>query len=214
MKPLIIGLTGASGSIYGIRLIQELAALGHKLHVIATPTAQKVILYELGKELGDFLEGLENQVTVEGAHDFFSPVASGSYPAGAMIIAPCSMGTLGAIAHGLCPNLLARAALVSLKEGRPLIILARETPLGEIELENMLKLSRAGALIYPASPAFYHHPKTMGDLVDFLIGKILDRLGISHELFEKWGENHKKSNEDVKNHGELQYFVETEGDFL
>lgn len=188
MKRLIIGLTGASGSIYGLRLIEELAKDGYDLHVVATDTARKVVVHELGAELETLLEPFRERVALELIDDFFAPTASGSYKALGMVIAPCSMGTLGSIAHGISSNLLVRSALVCLKERRPLVILARETPLGDIDLENMLKLSRAGATIFPAAPGFYHKPESVADLVDFLVGKVLDHLGIENRLFTKWGE--------------------------
>jgi len=188
MKRLIIGLTGASGSIYGIRLVEELAKSGYELRVIATDTARKVVVHELGLELETLIEPFQDQVSLEEIDDFFSPTASGSYETAGMIIAPCSMGTLGSIAHGVSSNLLIRAALVCLKERRPLLLLARETPLGDIDLENMLKLSRAGATIFPAAPGFYHRPKSLDDLVNFLVGKVLDHLGIRNHLFRKWGD--------------------------
>lgn len=186
MERLIVGLTGASGSIYGIRFIEELLKAGFELHVIATETAKQVINYELGRPLEEILSEFCGPVILENIQDFFAGPASGSYPCKAMIVAPCSMGTLGAIAHGLSSNLLVRSALVCLKERRPLVVMPRETPLGAIDLENMLKLSHAGATIFPAAPAFYHHPASIDELTDFMVGKVLDHLGISNTLFKKW----------------------------
>ena len=187
MKTFVIGLTGASGSIYGLRLIEVLAAEGFKLHVIATKTAVQVIRFETGRNLQEFITGLGSHVHLEDPDNFFAPPASGSYPTDGMIIAPCSMGTLAEIANGISGNLLDRAADVCLKERRPLILLARETPLNSINLENMLKLTQAGAMIFPACPGFYHKPKSLEDVIDFMVGKLLDALGVEHQLFKKWG---------------------------
>ncbi|MFT7791564.1 UNVERIFIED_CONTAM: UbiX family flavin prenyltransferase [Escherichia coli] len=189
MKTFIIGLTGASGSIYGLRLIEELAKRDFLVHVIATDTAKQVIPFETDIYLEAFLEDLQQKgyrVVLEDAANFFSSVASGSYQTDGMIIAPCSMGTLAEIAHGISDNLLDRGAEVCLKERRPLILLARETPVNIINLENMLTLTKAGAIIFPASPGFYSKPKTLEDIIDFMVGKILDSLHIENTLFKKW----------------------------
>jgi 4-hydroxy-3-polyprenylbenzoate decarboxylase len=190
MKTIIVGLTGASGSIYGLRLIEELTKKEFKIHVVATKTAEKVITYETGYVLKDFITDLDKRngnLVLENVDNFFASVASGSYPSTGMIIAPCSMGTLAQIANGISSNLLIRAADVCLKERRPLILLARETPLNHINLENMLKLTQAGGMIFPASPGFYSKPETLDDLVNFMVGKVLDSLNIENDLFKKWG---------------------------
>ena len=190
MKTIIIGLTGASGSIYGLRLIEELAKKAFKIHVIATKTAEKVITYETGHVLKNFVTDLNQKggnLVLENVDNFFAAVASGSYQTVGMIIAPCSMGTLAQIANGISSSLLIRAADVCLKERRPLIVLARETPLNQINLENMLKLTQAGGMIFPASPGFYSKPETLDDLVNFMVGKVLDSLTIDNDLFKKWG---------------------------
>ena len=122
-----------------------------------------------------------------GGDDFFAPVASGSSAPDAMVVCPCSMGSLGRIAAGLSSSLLERVADVMLKEGRPLLLVPRETPLSAIHLENMLKLARLGVRIVPPMPAFYHHPQSLDDLVDFVVGKVLDQLGVEHRLFKRWG---------------------------
>jgi 4-hydroxy-3-polyprenylbenzoate decarboxylase len=127
---------------------------------------------------------------VFGREDWFAPVASGSNPPEAMVICPCTMGTLAAVAAGLSDNLIERAADVALKEGRKLILVPRETPFSSLHLENMLKLSRAGAVILPANPGFYHEPKRVEDLVDFIVARILDHLGVKHDLMQRWGEEH------------------------
>ncbi|WP_031540455.1 MULTISPECIES: UbiX family flavin prenyltransferase [unclassified Bacillus (in: firmicutes)] len=189
MKTFIVGLTGASGSIYGLRLIEELAKRDYLVHVIATDTAKQVITFETDIYLETFLKNLQQEgykTVLEDATNFFASVASGSYHTDGMIIAPCSMGTLAEIAHGISDNLLDRAADVCLKERRPLILLARETPVNLINLENMLTLTKAGATIFPASPGFYSKPTTLNDIIDFMVGKILDSLQIENNLFKKW----------------------------
>lgn len=191
MKTIIVGITGASGSIYGLRLIEELAKQNIKIHVIASQTAQKVITYETGHILKDFLNNLKAinaHLILEDVDNFFAHVASGSYKTDGMIVAPCSMGSLAQMANGISSNLLIRAADVCLKERRPLIILARETPLSVINLENMLKLSQAGGIIYPASVGFYSKPETLDDAINFMVGKVMDALHIEHTLYKRWGE--------------------------
>jgi len=190
MKTIIVGITGASGSIYGLRLIEELAKKEFKIHVVASKTAEAVITYETGYILKDFIDNLHNKtahLVLEDVENFFAPIASGSYQTEGMIIAPCSMGTLAQIANGISSNLLIRGADVCLKERRPLIVLARETPLNSINLENMLKLTNAGAVIFPACPGFYSKPETLDDVIDFMVGKVLDALDVEHELYKKWG---------------------------
>lgn len=185
MKKIVVGITGASGSIYAKRLIEVLAQKEMRIHVIATDMGKSVFHFEIGESLESFTSKYE-QVILEECHNLFAGVASGSYGFDAMIVVPCSMGTLGEMAHGLSKNLLTRGADVALKERRPLVIVPRETPFNAIHLENMLTLTRAGASILPAMPGFYHHPQTMEDLVDFVVGKILDHLKIENTLFEKW----------------------------
>jgi 4-hydroxy-3-polyprenylbenzoate decarboxylase len=131
---------------------------------------------------------LPGTLNVYGREEWFAPVASGSNPPDAMVICPCTMGSLASIAQGLASNLIERAADVVLKEGRKLILVPRETPFSAIHLENMLRLSRAGAVILPPNPGFYHHPKSVEDLVDFVVARILDQLGVSHALMQRWGE--------------------------
>jgi 4-hydroxy-3-polyprenylbenzoate decarboxylase len=128
------------------------------------------------------------QLTAFGREEWFAPVASGSNPADAMVICPCSMGTLAAVAQGLADNLIERAADVMLKEARKLVIVPRETPFSAIHLENMLRLSRAGAVILPANPGFYHHPKSVDEIVDFVVARVLDQLAVPHRLMARWGE--------------------------
>lgn len=187
MKKIVVGITGASGSIYAKRLIEELASKGYLVHVIATDKGKQVFKYELSLDLKQWIQEL-NQPTVnlEDNHNLFAGVASGSHGFDAVIVMPCSMGTLAEISHGLSRNLLCRAADVALKEGRKLIIVPRETPFNTIHLENMCHLSKVGATIIPAMPGFYHHPQTLEDLVNFVVGKVLSYLNINHNLFKKW----------------------------
>lgn len=178
-----MGITGASGSVYGIRLLEVLQELQLESHLVVTRTGLKVIEYETGytdwelKELAQWHD----------IDDLFAPVASGSFRTDAMIIAPCSMHTLGAVAQGVTANLLTRAADVMLKENRPLIMVTRETPLNKIHLANMSKVMDAGARVVPASPGFYHKPVSIEEIIDFVVGKALDSLGIEHSLFKRWG---------------------------
>ena len=187
MKKIVVGITGASGSIYAKRLIEELASKGYLVHVIATDKGKQVFKYELSLDLKQWIQEL-NQPTVklEDNHNLFAGVASGSHGFDAVIVMPCSMGTLAEISHGLSRNLLCRAADVALKEGRKLIIVPRETPFNTVHLENMCHLSKVGATIIPAMPGFYHHPQTLEDLVNFVVGKVLSYLNINHNLFKKW----------------------------
>ena len=181
---IIVGLTGASGSIYGYTLIRTLHELGIDTSIIATEMGARVMEYECGVEMGE----LARYAQVFDNRDLFAPVASGSYKTDGMVIIPCSMNTLGAIACGVGDTLLSRAASVVLKEKRRLIIVPRETPLTLIHLENMTRVARAGADIMPASPGFYHHPQEIWELVFFMIARVLDALGIEHQLTKRWGE--------------------------
>lgn len=189
MKKIVVGITGASGSIYAKRLIEVLVKEGIQINVVATEKGNQVFEYELGINLNSWIDALRqnySNVKLEDNNNLFSGVASGSNKYDAVIILPCSMGTLAEISHGLSKNLLCRAADVALKEGRKLIIVPRETPLNTIHLENMCKLSKMGVGIIPAMPGFYHHPSSINEIVDFLVGKILDYLNIENNLFEKW----------------------------
>ena len=192
---LIVAICGASGSIYALRLLRELLARPLEVHVIASPAGRQVMSHELGYE-GNLPALLEKTfgsgrdpgafLVEHRAETFFAPPASGSFKHAGMVVVPCSMKTLAAIAAGVADNLVTRAADVCLKERRPLILVPRETPLSTIHLENMLRAARAGALILPPAPAFYHGPKTIENLVDFVVARILDHLGISHRLVGEW----------------------------
>lgn len=183
MKPYIVAITGASGAIYGVRLLQVLAEAGIPVELVISDTAKIVIKEEItgdGHLFGD------RHIHTNDFHDFTAPIASGSYPVEGMVIIPCSMGTLGAIASGLSQNLIHRAADCAIKESRKLILVPRETPLSAIHLENMLKLARLGVKIVPPMPAFYSAQKSIQDLVDFVVGKVMDQMGIPHTLYPRW----------------------------
>lgn len=194
-KSWVVGITGASGSIYGIRLTESLLSLGFDVHLIITNAGWRVLKEELGFQvtsreemLAENFGGYEGQVIYHPISDIGATIASGSFLVEGMIIMPCSMGTLSSVAHGASDNLMGRAADVMMKEGRPLVLVPRETPLHAIHLENMLTLSKLGVKIIPAMPAFYHKPQTIDDIVNFLVGKVLDSLRIDHQLFTRWGD--------------------------
>ena len=189
MKKIVVVITGASGSVYGKRLIEVLAEKGFKLSVIATDKGKQVFNYELSLEIDSFVKELNEKyknIKLEDNNNLFAGVASGSHWFDAVIIVPCSMGTLAEISYGLSRNLLSRAADVALKENKKLILVPRETPLNTIHLENMYRLSKVGATIIPAMPGFYNHPESIDDLVNFQVGKILNYLNIDNNLFERW----------------------------
>ncbi len=181
---LIIAITGCSGVTYGVRLLEVCQELGIETDLIVSPAAEQILKFELNKKVED----LQKLATRSHKHDdLAAPISSGSVPTDGMIIAPCSMKTLGALASGATADLISRAGDVTLKQGRHLVLVPRETPLNLIHIENMAKLERAGAVILPAMPAFYHKPSDIKGLVDFIVGKILDVLGIKHELYQRWG---------------------------
>ena len=200
MKSITLAFTGASGLPYGIRLLECLLQSGQRVNLIYSQAAQIVAKQELNfilpsrpkdaeqiltERLGKFSGKLE----VFGIQDWYAPMASGSNPGDAMVICPCTMGTLGKIAGGISDDLIARGADVMLKEKRTLILAPREMPFSAIHLENMLKLSHAGAVIMPPNPGFYNHPQNVQDIVDFVVARILDHLGIEQELVKKWSED-------------------------
>lgn len=228
MSHLVLAMTGASGAIYAVRLLELLLAAGRQVHFVISPAAAQVLEHELGLkvDLKDFDpaqlipseddladdSGLQSLLRPQGAsalssvfgesdatlrrgalhyhhhQNFLSGIASGSFRTDGMVICPCSSGTLGSIAGGLSSNLIHRAAEVHLKERRKLILVPRETPLDAIQLENMKKLALAGAVILPAMPGFYHNPLSIHDLVDFVVARIADQLGVEHQLSRRWGE--------------------------
>lgn len=198
-KVIAIGMTGASGVQYGFRLLEYLLKSQCDVYLMISKAAQVVISMETDMQLparsGDINKVLNekyqckaNQLRVFGEDEWTSPVASGSSNVSAMVVCPCSMGALSAIACGASNNLLERAADVVLKERKKLVIVPRETPYSDIHLENMLKLSRMDAVIVDANPGFYNSPRTMDDLIDFVVAKILDQLDVKHDLQPRWGE--------------------------
>ena len=182
---LVVAITGASGAIYGKCLLDVLHNKRVETHLVISKAAEKVIEHEL-ETTKRSLEKLADHVY--DVDDLTAPILSGSFKTDGMIIIPCSMKTVAGIAHGYSDNLILRAADVTLKEGRKLILVPRETPLNVIHLRNMLELAKQGVTIIPAMPAFYHKPKKIDSLVDYVVGKVLDRLGIEHKLFMRWME--------------------------
>jgi flavin prenyltransferase len=197
---LVVALTGASGSPYGVRLLEVLLRAGRTVHLTMSPAAVQVLEQELSRrvrldrfELRDLLGDAADlagpgQVHYHDYRDYRAGIASGSFLTAGMVICPCSMGTAAAIAHGLSQNLIHRAADVHLKERRKLILTPRETPLGVVQLRNLTLCAEAGAVVLPAMPAFYARPQSLQDLVDFIVGRICDQLGVEHELLRRWGE--------------------------
>ena len=197
-RTLTLALTGASGAQYGLRLLQLLLAADCRVYLMLSKAAEVVIRRETPYDLPDNLAeqqawfyktyGVdEDQLRLFGREDWFAPVASGSGAPEAMVICPASGGTLSALANGASNNLIERAGDVALKERRKLILVPRETPYSQVHLENMLKLTQMGALILPASPGFYQNPKTLDDLVDFVVARILDHLAVPQTLVPVWG---------------------------
>ncbi|MGO8754590.1 MAG: flavin prenyltransferase UbiX [Gallionellaceae bacterium] len=200
MKTITLALTGASGLPYSMRLLECLLQSGQRVHLVYSPAAQIVAKQELDftlpnrpqdaeKFLAERIGTFSGELRVYGRDDWYAPMASGSNPGDAMVICPCTMSTLGKIAGGISDDLITRAADVMLKERRPLILVPRETPFSAIHLENMLRLSHAGAVILPPNPGFYHHPQSVQDIVDFVVARILDHLRVAHTLIKRWGEN-------------------------
>lgn len=200
MKTITLAITGASGMPYAMRLLECLLQSGQRVNLVYSQAAQIVAKQELNftlpnrpqeaeKILAERLGQFSGELRVFGRDDWYAPMASGSNPGDAMVICPCTMSTLGKIAGGISDDLIARAADVMLKEKRPLILVPRETPFSAIHLENMLRLAHAGAVILPPNPGFYHHPQSVQDIVDFVVARILDHLGVKQTLIKPWGEN-------------------------
>ena len=198
-RKITLAMTGASGAPYGLRLLECLLAQGCEVHFMISKAALMVLALETELKLPDKIGPLtaalrkhfradESQLKVYGREDWTAPVASGSSAPQAMVICPCSTGTLSAIATGASNNLIERAADVALKEGRQLILVPRESPLSSIHLRNLLTVSQAGATVMPASPGFYHRPATVDELVDFMVARVLDHLGLAQTLVPRWGE--------------------------
>jgi flavin prenyltransferase len=198
-QPIALAITGASGSAYALRLLECLISAGEKVYLMVSQAGQIVLKMESDLDLPaqpaemeriliQRFGAAEGQLRVFGRQQWLAPVASGSNPPRAMVVCPCTTGTLSAIACGASNDLLERAADVALKERRQLILVVRETPFSDIHLENMLKLSRMGAVIMPANPGFYHKPKDLAGVVDFMVARILDQLDVAQDLLPRWGE--------------------------
>ncbi len=187
-----VAWTGASGLVYGVRLVDVLLQAGRDVDLVISSAVEQTATVEMGHPAAGLIERLRTLgpgvLETYGQQDFSSPMASGSAKGGPLVIVPCSMGTVGRIAAGTSETLLLRAADVCLKERRQLIIVARETPLATHHLENLTRLSSLGALIMPAAPGFYHRPTSPGDLVDFMVQRICDHLGVEINLVPRWGE--------------------------
>jgi len=195
MSSYVVAISGASGAIYGITLLEYLLKEQHRVYLMLSRSARLIIREETGLEWGsNYSESAEilakcyqnDHLTLCDENDMAAPIASGSVPTAGMIIAPCSMKTLSGIAHGYSSNLIERAADVSLKEGRKLILIPRETPMNRVHLKNMLTASELGATLLPAMPPFYHQPKTVEDMVNFIAGRALDLLGLKNQLYQRW----------------------------
>ncbi len=198
-RTVTLALTGASGMSYGIRLLECLLAAGVRVYLIYSQAAQVVAKQEMDLALparsaeaetlfAERFKAQAGQLRVYGREEWFAPVASGSNAPDAMVICPCSIGTLAAVAAGMSDNLIERAADVMLKERRKLVLVPRETPFSAIHLDAMLKLAHAGAVILPANPGFYHRPQSVAAVVDFIVARVLDQIGIEHTLMRRWGE--------------------------
>lgn len=204
LADLVIAMSGASGAPYGIRLLETLIRAGRTVHLVLSPSFVEVLRQETGRyvdldrfRLTDLLgavadEAKPDQVIRHDHRSFLTGIASGSFLTGGMAVCPCSMGTAAAIAQGLSQNLIHRAADVHLKERRKLVLVPRETPLGVIQLRNLTLCAEAGAVILPAMPGFYGKPRSIDDLIDFVVGRICDHLSVEHRLLKRWGEGQKE----------------------
>jgi len=181
---IVVGVSGATGVVLGLRLLEVLKEMGVETHAVLTRAAEKILEAEHGSSRKD-LERLASRIY--DVDDLFAPIASGSFRTDGMVVAPCSMKTLAGIVHGYSDNLLLRAADVTLKERRRLVLVVRETPLSVVHLRNMLAAAEMGAVVLPPTLAFYHRPRSVEDLVDFVVGRVLDALGLEHSLYKKWG---------------------------
>ena len=201
-RDLVVAITGASGSPYGVRLVELCLRAGRTVHLVVSPAATEVFRTELDRTvhlgekefdaaamLGPAADGLDlSRLKYHHFRNFQAGIASGSFLTAGMAVCPCSMGTVAAIAHGISENLIHRAADVHLKERRKLVLVPRETPLGLIQLRNLTAAAEAGAVILPAMPAFYTHPRSIADMVDFVVGRVCDQLGVEHALLKRWSE--------------------------
>jgi len=197
----VVAMTGASGAPYGVRLVEVLLRAGRRVHFTMSPAAAEVVAQELGRTVQLDADAFDPHAllgTVAGElelghlhyhhfRDFRAGIASGSFLTGGMAVCPCSMGTLAAVAHGMSENLIHRAADVHLKERRKLVLVPRETPLGVVQLRNMTAVAEAGAVVLPAMPGFYTRPSRIEELVDFVVARVCDQLGVGHKLLTRWG---------------------------
>lgn len=200
VEDLVVAVTGASGSPYGLRLLEVLLRAGKTVHLVLSPAAREVLFHETGRRLpsdgfdaralfGPLADALPlERLLPHDVRDFRAGIASGSFLTGGMVVCPCSMGTVAAIAHGLSQNLIHRAADVHLKERRKLILVPRETPLHAGQLRNLATCAELGAVVLPAMPAFYTQPQTIADMVDFIVARICDQLAVPHTLAKRWSE--------------------------
>ncbi len=193
MGTFVVGISGGSGAPYSRRLVAALLDAGHEVQLITTSAGMRVLRYEAGfegglEELGAWLapDGAVDRLTIYGLQSVEATPASGSAPIDGVVICPCSMGTLARVAHGFSSNLLERSADVALKQQRKLVVVPRETPLSVVHLRNMLALAEAGAVVLPAMPGFYNSPESVGDLVDFVVARVLDALGVDNDLTARW----------------------------
>ena len=197
-KKITVAITGASGSQYAMRLLECLVAANYQIYVLCSSAGRIVLDTEIGFKLPaspdsatqvliEHFNARSEQIVVFGKEQWFSPVASGSAAPKEMVVCPCSTGTLAAISQGMSDNLIERAADVVIKERGQLILMVRETPFSTIHLQNMLSLSQQGVTVMPASPGFYHNPKNINDLIDFMVGRVLDHLGIEQKIMPRWG---------------------------
>lgn len=198
---IVVAMTGASGSAYGVRLLEVLLRASRTVHLVVSPAATEVFERELGRTvpldparfdphllLGSAADSLDlSRLRYHNVRNFQAGIASGSFLTSGMVVCPCSMGTVAAIAHGTSENLIHRAADVHLKERRKLVLVPRETPLGLIQLRNLTAVAEAGAIVLPAMPAFYTIPRTIADMVDFIVGRVCDQIGVEHGLVRRWG---------------------------
>lgn len=198
-SPIAVAFTGASGIDYGLRLLECLLAADRRVYLMVSQAAQVVVnmetdlklpgrAAEIERFLSEHFSAGPGQLQVFGRQQWTAPVASGSNPPEAVVICPCTTGTLASVANGICDDLIDRAADVALKERRKLILVVRETPFSTIHLENMLRLSQAGAVVMPANPGFYFRPRSVSDIVDFMVARVLDHLHVPHTLSERWGD--------------------------
>jgi 4-hydroxy-3-polyprenylbenzoate decarboxylase len=212
---LVVAMTGASGAPYAVRLLQVLSQAGLTIHLTVSPSAVEVLREEMDLELA--LDAFNPTILGLGAgrlvyhhyQNFAAGIASGSFRTGGMVIIPCSMSTLGAIAGGITTNLITRAADVHLKERRKLILVPRETPLSLIHLENMLSVTRAGAIVLPAMPGWYHHPRRLDDLINFVVARICDQLGIDNSMIARWGKGTGPETHEVAHRDQSLKFGES-----